>query len=748
MEYVEGQSLAQKMDGKPLELREILHVGVQVADALEEAHRRRITHRDIKPANLMITPKGQVKVLDFGLAKVTRPEGEVAGSDVSTSIQTAPGRIMGTLKYMSPEQVLGKEADHRSDIFSLGAVLYEMATGRLPFAGTSSNETMDRILHGQPEAIARFNYNVPAELERITRKCLEKDRERRYQSAREVLIDLRNLKRDRPSSGSAVVAGRQERWRAVLTSRRLLAIAALAMLVVGALVYLLLFRGPPIAVPADIQSLAVLPLENLSGKSAEDYFSDGMTEALITDLGKMGALRVISRPSVMKYKGTRKPLSEIAQELKVDALVEGSVLRAANRVRITAHLIHSSTERQLWSDSYEGDLRDILALQREVARVIANEIRVKLTAQGQAHLAKAHPVNPEAYDHYLRGKILSSRPNKPDNQAAIEMLQRAVAIDPTFAAGYAVLALACVDRFFFFAPQEEKHWEAKANFAVAKAISLDPDLPEAYLAQGRLLWTHTHHFPHERAIQEFRRALDLNPNSDEGHYNLAWIYNHIGLLDEGLQEGRKAFAINPNSTRPLFQIGNSLLWQGKYQEGFDVWRSIPRQAYPEFLGSQTAWALFQIGRKEEASARIKEFLKDYPEDAGGAFAGVQAILLAAAGEERSAEDKIESAAKKKAFGHFHHTAYWIACAYAWMNKPRLAVQWLQEAAETGFPCYPLFDRDSNLDPLRNDPRFITFMDMLKKRWEHYKATLGTGPASANRVGLPSVGGTPTPGPLH
>ena len=291
---------------------------------------------------------------------------------------------MGTVQYMSPEQVLGKEIDHRSDIFSLGVVLYEMATGRLPFTGGKPSQTMDRVLHGQPEAIARFNYDVPAELERIIRKCLEKDRERRYQSAREVLIDLRNLKRDRPSSGSAVVAGRQRDGRALLTSRRLLAMAALVMLVVGALVYLLLFRGAPIAVPADIQSLAVLPLENLSGNSAEDYFSDGMTEALITDLGKMGALRVISRPSVMKYKGASKPLSEIAQELKVDALVEGSVLRAANRVRITAHLIHSSTERQLWSDSYEGDLRDILALQREVARAIASEIRVKLTAQGQA----------------------------------------------------------------------------------------------------------------------------------------------------------------------------------------------------------------------------------------------------------------------------------------------------------------------------------------------------------------------------
>ena len=242
MEYVEGQSLAQKMSGQPLDLREILEVGIQAADALEEAHRKRITHRDIKPANLMLTPTGQVKVLDFGLAKMTRPEGEVAGSDVSTSIQTAPGRIMGTLRYMSPEQVLGKELDARTDLFSLGVVLYEMTTGRLPFSGRQTSEVTDRILHAQPEALARFNYDVPAELDRIIRKCLEKDRERRYQSAREVLTDLSRLKEG--SAANTVMVDKSDA-KPPARLRRPIAVAAVILMIVAAIAYALLFRRAP-----------------------------------------------------------------------------------------------------------------------------------------------------------------------------------------------------------------------------------------------------------------------------------------------------------------------------------------------------------------------------------------------------------------------------------------------------------------------------------------------------------------------
>jgi tetratricopeptide (TPR) repeat protein len=425
----------------------------------------------------------------------------------------------------------------------------------------------------------------------------------------------------------------------------------------------------------------------------------------------------------MKYKGTRKSAADAGQELKVDAVMEGSVLRSGARVRITAHLIRSANGGQLWSDSYERDVRDILALQSEVARAVAGEIRVKLTPPEQVRLAAARPVNPEAYDDYLRGKLLVTRANSADNQAAIEMFGRAVARDPNFAVAYAMLARAYADRLFFIAPEEQKQLEEKAYVATEKALSLDPDLSEAYLARGRLLWTPSNHFPHEEAVAEYRRALALNPNSDEARSLLALVYNHIGLLDEALREARQAAAINPSGALPLAEIGHALVWKGKYGEGLAVWNSLAGKYNPGVVGSFTAWTLFQLGRKREASAKIEEFLKDDRQDSAGVFAALQGLLLAAAGEQRGAEEKIRSAAGKKAFGHFHHTAYYIACAYARMNKPQPAIRWLQETAETGLPCYPLFEQDANLDGIRGDRDFISFMAGAKKQWEHYKATL-------------------------
>jgi tetratricopeptide (TPR) repeat protein len=301
-----------------------------------------------------------------------------------------------------------------------------------------------------------------------------------------------------------------------------------------------------------------------------------------------------------------------------------------------------------------------------------------------------------------------------------------VAMDPNLAAGYAVLAQTYVNRLVFIAPEEQKLMEQKAYVAVEKALSLDPDLAEAYLARGIMLWTPSNRFPHERAMQEFRRSLALNPNSDEVHRQLARVYEHIGLLDEALQEAQKAIAINPSAGFPLLHTAEVLLWQGQYKQALAVWQSIPMETHPSHVGSQIAWTLLQLGRREEAWAKVEKFMKDYPEDAGGSLAGVQAVLFAAAGQLGKAQDSINRAAEEKEYGHFHHTAYSIACAYVLMNKPQAAVQWLQESADNGFPCYPLFERDPNLDSLRKDPRFITFMDGLKRQWEHYKATLGTG----------------------
>jgi tetratricopeptide (TPR) repeat protein len=436
---------------------------------------------------------------------------------------------------------------------------------------------------------------------------------------------------------------------------------------------------------------------------------------------------VISRISVMPYKGAKKALPEIAHELNVDAIVEGSVQRIGDRVQITVHLIHAPTERHLWSETYDRDLRDVQTFQNDVVRDVTREIQIKLTPQEQTRLGRAaQPINPVAYDYFLRGRYYLSRQTKADNEKGIGMFEQAVGTDPNFAAAWAELAQACVWRLFLFTPDEKK-WEEKAFVAIERALTLDPDLPEAYLARGRLLWTPANHFPHEKAIKEYRHALDLNPNLDEAQNYLALVYNHIGAFDEALNELQKAVAINPSNGLAQFRISETHLFQGKYEEALAGLRSTPRDVNPALVEHETAWALLNLGRTEEAATGIEQYLKDHPEDYGGLFASLEAVLAARAGQERQAEDKIKLAVERgKGFGHFHHTAYYIACAYALMKKPDQAVKWLEMAAGDGFPCYPLFERDGNLDNLRQDTRFVTFLGKLKQQWESYKSILFSG----------------------
>jgi tetratricopeptide (TPR) repeat protein len=276
---------------------------------------------------------------------------------------------------------------------------------------------------------------------------------------------------------------------------------------------------------------------------------------------------------------------------------------------------------------------------------------------------------------------------------------------------------------FLFAPGDKQLAE-RAFVAVEKALALDPDSAVAYLARGRLLWTPANHFPHDRAIREYRRALALNPTLDEARNQLALVYCHIGAFDEALQESQLAVATNPNNNLAQFRTGQTLNFQGKYERALSVLRAIPQEANPALVGHQIAWALFNLGKRNEASATLEQLLKSYPEDTGGVFTSIQAVLAASAGQESLAEDRIKSAIKKgKGFGHFHHTAYHIACAYALMNKPEQAIKWLEVAADDGFPCYPLFERDTNLDDLRQDARFVTFLAKQKQQWEYYKTIL-------------------------
>jgi TolB-like protein/Tfp pilus assembly protein PilF len=497
-------------------------------------------------------------------------------------------------------------------------------------------------------------------------------------------------------------------WR----RRWLLLAVVVALGLVATIAYLSRFgrdRGKPA-----IDSLAVLPLDNVSDDPTQEYVADGMTDALINELGKIGSLRVIARTSVMKYKGTRTPPGEVARELGVQALVAGSVLRSGNRLRITAQLIDPESNRPTWSEVHERDLRDVLTLQREVTVAIARQVRARLTAPEQARLGKLRPVNAEAYESVLRARYLSVRTTDADSQAAIALLERAIALDPEFAPAYAELAAAHVVRLTFVKPEETGELEQKAFAAAEKALSLDPDLPEAYLARGDLLWTHSHHFAHERAAQEFRRALSLNPNSDGAHRRLARVYVHVGFFEEALQHAAIALAINPSNAQALNSRAQALLWMGKDEEALATFLSIPGPVLPELVEANTVFALLRLGRRDEALSQLKAALRKYPNDQGGNLAGIEAMLLADA-EPRKATSLIETVARRKAVNPAHHAAYFAACASARMRRAKETVDWLRVAAETGFPCHPLFAQDANLNPIRAEPVFQEFMADLKKR---------------------------------
>jgi len=726
-EFLPGGDLRQllRAAGGPLSVDKALTLAEDVCQALAFAHAHAIVHRDIKPENIWLSADGTAKLGDFGLALA-----------VDRSRLTLSGAILGTSAYVAPEQAQAQPVDARTDLYSLGCVLYELTTGQPPFVGNDPLLVISQHVLAQPTPASQRNSAVTPEVDQLLRRMLAKIPHDRPASADEVLSELKHLRTMEPASrdglGAALVRSPtgppiSERVATDLTRRsRSLWIVALVLVAgLGALIAFgrggwqhLLRR----ATPPHIQSIVVLPLDNLSGDPSQQYFADGMTDAVITNLAQISDLRVISRMSAMQYKGSGKKTREIAGELNVDALVEGSVFRSGSRIRISGRLLDAATDQQLWANSYERDLTDVVALQGEVARAIAKGIRARIRPQEQERLANAHAIQPEAYENYLKGQFHRLRENKLDNEAAIVLLERAVSLDPSFADAYAELGHAYAIRFFLFDPQRQ--WEERAFVAIEKAAALKPNLAEAHFLRGYLLWTSSNHFPHERAAQEYRRALAINPNLDEAHHYLGLIYFHIGLFDKALDEIQKALAINPSNTIARYRLGPILHHQGHYEKALAALQSMPMEFSPSTLGRQMPWTLFALGRRDEAAALVEQNLRDNPRDEGGQLTSMQAVILAAAGQPEKAKEKIEEAAKLgKGFSHFHHAAYHIAVSYALLEETELAVRWLRQAAVDGYPCYPLFENDPGLNNIRRDARFIQFMAELKRQWEYYKATL-------------------------
>ena len=526
-----------------------------------------------------------------------------------------------------------------------------------------------------------------------------------------------------------LIQAKRERNAAAVVRRRnimLLAACLLAVLATGLGFWAFSQRKAATATlaAARIGSLAVKPLDNFSGDATKQYFADGMTDELINKLSQIGALkRVISRSTMMKYKESPKSAADIARELNVAVVVEGSVVLSGDQARISVQLIEAATDKNLWTQSYTRSVANIVNLQNEVALAIANAIELKLTPGEKARLSSARVVNPQAYDYYLRGKFFFGSGEDATN-SSIGMLEKSVSLDPTFADAWAELSVAYGSKGFFL-EAGQKQWEVKSEEAVAKALQLDPELPAAHLAKAQLLWRPSSGFRHEETIAQLRNALAVAPNFADAHVFLGKVYFHVGLLEEAVQEFKRADEITPGTQGVGFYIGRMALFHGRYDEAAAVMKANVAGMVRGLVEYNIASALFYAGRKDEARARI-ESAKAQFKDEGGILTATEALLLAADGDKARAKDKIDEAIKiGEGYGHFHHTTHAIASAYALMDETDLAMKWLNYTAENGYPDLTWFERDPNLDKLRKDPRFIEFLDKLRPRFERLKALAQT-----------------------